>query len=168
MPSEKETQLYFQARDRALIRHVEGNEFYDECLSGFKAGLAASDGNLSDGNIFDKALADKLKSESNFAFCFVLALLSKMESVKGRSYGSSWQKRGEVGVLPNLMRKIDRLDTLLGSPTDAGENLSQTLGDAAVYSAKWLLLRAEIDPKEFSDWVLEVQNLIKKDATPRA
>lgn len=160
MASELEVKLYHEARDRALVRTVEGNTFRAECETGFSWGLAASEGNMT--NATKLELTEKLKSESNFAFSFVCGLLCKLESVKGRSYAASWQKRGERdGAMVNVQRKFDRLESAIYGRTP-GETLTQTLGDMAVYAAKWTVLRAEIDPAEFSAWVDEVINLIKK------
>jgi hypothetical protein len=159
MPSELEVKLYHEARDRALTRLVEGNTFRAECETGFSWGLAASEGFLS--NAAKLELVEKLKSESNFAFSFVCGLLCKMESVKGRSYAASWQKRGERdGAMVNVQRKFDRLESALQGTQ--GETLTQTLGDMAVYAAKWTVLRAEISPEEFAVWMEEIATLIKK------
>jgi hypothetical protein len=162
MASPREQELYFQARDRALTRFVEGNKFKEECETGFSWGIAASE----EGGIHPDSEAEiinRIKSESNFAFGFVCGLMAKMESMKGRSYASSWQKRGEAGILPNLQRKFDRLDSLMENPNSAGDTLSQTVGDLGVYGFKWLVLRAEINPAEFMSLIKEIRLLKGKE-----
>jgi hypothetical protein len=157
MATERENEIYFAARDRALERHVEGTSLYEEAASGFHAGLHMTD-RTSDGYSFSD-IVEKIKTETNFGFGFICGVLARLEAVKGKHYAGSWQKRGEPGVLANVHRKTDRLEELINTDSQAGENLSQTLGDGAVYAIKWMTLRAELDPEEFLKWVKEVQGL---------
>ena len=165
MTTEKERELYFLARDRALERHTETMSLIRECREGFEAGISAAARGIGDDELA-RLVELKIKSETNFTFPFICGFLSRLEAIKGKHYAASWQKRGEKeGALPNVQRKVDRLDVIAGQateagkPLDAGETSSQTLGDAAVYSIKWLALRAEIEPTEFLAWLMEVRDL---------
>lgn len=165
MADEDTTKRYFAARDRALERHVESANLISEAEQGFSLGLRWATIGPTGPSFAEVELdwiKEKIKSENNFAFGFVCGVLSRLEAVKGKHYAGSWQKRGEDGILRNLERKVDRLDILVNeevADSTAGENLTQSLGDAAVYSMKWITLRAEIDPQEFINWVEEVRKL---------
>lgn len=64
---------------------------------------------------------------------------------KNASYASSWKRRGErISVLPNIARKLDRLDSIrAGGVLMDGETLFDTALDFYVYTAKYLLYIAE-------------------------
>lgn len=160
MATQREQELYFEARNRALERLIPDNtgnngRFMDELTEAFRDGIMAA----TFPNQFETQDFTRIKTETNYGFAFICGVLAKLEAVKGKHYAGSWQKRGEPVVLSNVQRKLDRLDQLLNTDSTAGENLSQTLGDGAVYSVKWLTLRAELDPEEFIKWVEEVRNL---------
>lgn len=152
--------LYFAARDRALARHIERIEFVQEAHPSFMEGLQGA---------FDRITATDLAAdvvtETNQGFAIVCGLLARIEAVKGKHYAASWEKRGESGVFANVARKFDRLDNLLGHEEgdDGGENVTQTLGDLAVYSLKWLCRRAMTHPLEFEKWIKEIQALKGSD-----
>lgn len=164
MLTEKEKELYFQARDRALERHVEGVEFHREMIDGFATGLEATDPK-NPANSDPKygldltAIIGKIKSETNFGFAFMMGVLCRLEAAKGKQYSASWQKQGEESAFYNLSRKYDRLEALHSSKAEGGDNHADTLADMAVYAAKWNILRCEIDPAEFEKWILYVRGL---------
>lgn len=111
-----------------------------------------------------KSLTRNLHSETNYTFGVICGLLAKLEAVKGKHYGASFMRRGELaGVKANVDRKFDRLEVLLdrseGEEAEKGENVTQNLGDLAVYVMKWLALRAEVAPEEFADWMEEIRKL---------
>ncbi|MBU0555683.1 MAG: hypothetical protein KKD64_11385 [Alphaproteobacteria bacterium] len=71
--------------------------------------------------------------------------LKALHARKNASYGASWKRRGErVSVLPNIARKIDRLETFALTQTVLeGETVLDTAVDLFVYAAKYQLLLAE-------------------------
>jgi hypothetical protein len=163
MSADKTNELYFQARDRALERLVEGGDFLDQCMKGFEHGLLASQNEMLESDFVN------IKSESNYGFGYVLGVLAGLEAVKGKHYAASWQKRGELlGALPNVQRKHDRLETVMSNPpvSLAGESITETLGDLAVYAAKWAVLRAELTPEEFKKWIKGIVNFRRTEGTP--
>lgn len=70
----------------------------------------------------------------------VIDVLAHLEEVKSASYGDSWKKYGELlSIFPNIMRKVDRLEALMaGARATSDESLWDTVGDCAVYLAKYL------------------------------
>jgi len=151
-----EQALYFAARDRALARHIERIEFVQEAHPSFMEGLQGA---------FDRITATDLAAdvvtETNQGFAIVCGLLARIEAVKGTHYAASWEKRGEVGILANVQRKFDRLDNLLPHEgvSEGDESITETLGDLAVYSIKWLTRRAMTHPLEFEAWIKRIQTL---------
>ena len=74
--------------------------------------------------------------------------LKTLHARKNISYGASWKRRGErISVLPNIARKIDRLETFARTGVQLeGETVLDTAVDLFVYAAKYRLLLAE-DPE---------------------
>lgn len=71
--------------------------------------------------------------------------LKALHARKNASYAGSWKRRGErVSVLPNIARKIDRLEAFArtGSRLE-GETVLDTAVDLYVYAEKYRLLLAE-------------------------
>lgn len=160
MTTEREKQLYELAHERALARKTERENLIPELVEAFQAGISMACGSRSDEHL-RMTVNGWIKSETNYAFAFICGFLCKLEALKGKHYAASWQKRGERdGALVNLQRKIDRLEVVVsGGGTGDGETPTQTLGDSAVYSTKWIVLRAELDPEEVFNWFKEVRNL---------
>lgn len=71
--------------------------------------------------------------------------LKLLHARKNASYGRSWKRRGErVSVLPNIARKIDRLQAFADEGLSMeGETLLDTAIDLYVYALKYRLLLAE-------------------------
>lgn len=69
----------------------------------------------------------------------------RLHARKDRAYGAAWKRRGEiVSVLPNVARKVDRLDVFLGNGERAGdEAVLDTALDLYVYATKYRLLLEE-------------------------
>jgi hypothetical protein len=76
------------------------------------------------------------------------AAIKALHARKDKSYGAAWKRRGErISVLPNIARKVDRLVVYANSQLEMrDESLLDTGIDLLVYSGKYLLLLAEIDP----------------------
>lgn len=64
---------------------------------------------------------------------------------KNLSYAAAWKRRGErVSILPNIARKVDRLEAFLKSgSTMEGETILDTAVDLLVYAVKYVLFLAE-------------------------
>jgi thymidylate synthase len=73
------------------------------------------------------------------------AAINALHSRKNISYASSWKRRGErISILPNIARKVDRLDAIArGAPDLQGETVLDTVVDLYVYSIKYLLFLYE-------------------------
>ena len=163
MARKSNEEMYFEARNRALSRLTEGKQFRDQSVEGYEKGLTAVLGN---GEIPMEILSF-ICTESNLSFSIVIGILAKLEAVKGKRYGASWQKRGEPGILANVTRKVDRLDVALQEQEDRehgvelppGESICESLADGAVYCIKWLCRRAQTNPDEFHTWLEGVQKL---------
>lgn len=67
---------------------------------------------------------------------------------KNAGYGGAWKRRGErISILPNIARKVDRLEHFSASGADlAGETLFDTAIDLLVYVLKYELFLAEQAP----------------------
>lgn len=63
-----------------------------------------------------------------------LTFVTELHAEKHAAYGDSWKRRGEAGILSNIGRKADRLDT--GAET-ADETQLDTAIDLLVYLAKY-------------------------------
>ena len=74
--------------------------------------------------------------------------LKRLHVRKDRAYGAAWKWRGEaVSVLPNIARKVDRLDVYLREGARGGdESLLDTALDLYVYATKYRLLLEERGP----------------------
>lgn len=73
--------------------------------------------------------------------------IKELHRRKSAAYGNSWKKRGElVSILPNIARKIDRLQVFATQQTILrDESLLDTAIDLLVYCVKYLLFIAETD-----------------------
>lgn len=73
--------------------------------------------------------------------------IKRLHARKDRLYGAAWKRRGElVSVLPNVARKIDRLEVFLRDGYQAGdETVLDTAIDLYVYATKYRLLLEERD-----------------------
>lgn len=74
--------------------------------------------------------------------------VKRLHARKDRAYGSAWKRRGElVSVLPNVARKVDRLEVFLRDGFHAGdEAVLDTALDLYVYATKYRLLLEEKNP----------------------
>jgi thymidylate synthase len=84
------------------------------------------------------------ESSVNASDDFKLAI-KQLHAEKDRAYGGAWKRRGElVSILPNIARKVDRLENLLQTgATMRGEALLDTAIDLYVYAEKYRLFLAE-------------------------
>lgn len=62
--------------------------------------------------------------------------INSLHAEKHAAYGDSWRRRGEIGILSNIARKVDRLE--IGSST-SDESQLDTAIDLVVYVAKYVL-----------------------------
>ncbi|POR40061.1 thymidylate synthase [Methylobacterium sp. V23] len=71
--------------------------------------------------------------------------IKRLHARKDRLYGAAWKRRGElVSVLPNVARKVDRLEVFLKDGIQAGdEAVLDTAIDLYVYATKYRLLLEE-------------------------
>jgi len=159
--NKRDTDLYFQARDRALERTIEDKTFLIEASKAFQEGIAvAQNRNISPQEL--RQIVEGLKSETNYAFAFLCGVVSRLEALKGKSYRASWQKRGMSSAFMNLQRKYDRIDNIINlNGEDVGENLTSQLADTAVYSLKMTTFQAETNPEEVVNWLLEVIAILR-------
>ncbi len=93
--------------------------------------------------------------------------LNYLQQVKGQTYGNSWERRGEMGVLHNIFRKIDRIENIVtahlltGKFPTGDESLPETVADLAVYALLWMTRLSEVDEVGFKEWALKQSVLIK-------
>ena len=73
------------------------------------------------------------------------AAIMALHTRKNTGYGGAWKRRGErISVLPNLARKIDRLEALsTGAAEMDDETLFDTALDLYVYAVKYVLFLLE-------------------------
>ncbi len=71
--------------------------------------------------------------------------IKRLHAEKNRAYGGAWKRRGElVSILPNIARKVDRLEALVATGSlMAGETALDTAIDLLVYVEKYRLFLAE-------------------------
>lgn len=71
--------------------------------------------------------------------------VKRLHTHKDRAYGGAWKRRGElVSILPNIARKVDRLETIVTTGTTlSGETMLDTAIDLLVYAEKYRLYLAE-------------------------
>lgn len=158
--------MFEEARGRAIVRPTDYLTLSVEASRGLQDGLTVAYELVP----ITTAMMNRIQTESSYGFAFMCGLLCKVEAVKGKHYAAIWQKRGEPGILDNLLRKANRAEQIVElqkvAPerpfsADDGETLSETLGDGAVYALKWLTWRKEFNPQEFLDFVQKVHKLGK-------
>jgi thymidylate synthase len=88
------------------------------------------------------AAADQRKADPVTEF---ITAVKQLHRDKDRAYGGAWKRRGElVSILPNIARKVDRLDTLVVTASQmTGETALDTAIDLLVYAEKYCLFLAE-------------------------
>lgn len=76
--------------------------------------------------------------------------IKRLHARKNFSYAAAWKRRGErVSILPNIARKVDRLEAFLKSEsTMEGETVLDTAIDLLVYAIKYVLFLAEEGPPD--------------------
>ncbi len=87
-------------------------------------------------------------SRQNSAPSELCSAISSIHLRKDRAYGAAWKRRGETrSILPNVARKIDRLESYSKSGTELDdESVLDTVVDLLVYVVKHLLfLRDETE-----------------------
>ena len=156
MATKEETQAYFDARNRAMERVVEGSILRRELTDGFFEGFDEA-ANLTEREL----MLAKVWPETNFGFAFICGVLTKVEAIKGKGYLASCFKRGmQGGILPNLERKLDRVSALVNHDVAGkGESLTESLADLAVYAIKGITLQSVLNPEEVEKWLEGVKNL---------
>lgn len=153
---EEETKLYFEARDRAIARMVEGEEFRAESTHAFRGGILTVERTPEE--LPQNELLEQVAPESNIGFAFICGILAKVEAVKGKSYQASWMKRGDESVFACLARKFEIIDAKMHG-NDLGESRTTNLADLVVYGIKEIARQATLHPEEFKAWIEEVRNL---------
>ncbi|WP_376989861.1 thymidylate synthase [Azospirillum rugosum] len=80
------------------------------------------------------------------------AAIKHLHTRKNAIYAGAWKRRGErVSVLPNIARKVDRLQAFADEgKTLKGETVLDTAIDLYVYAAKYRLFLAELSEVEMS------------------
>jgi hypothetical protein len=85
-------------------------------------------------------------------FYTIYSTLNRLHDIKERLYHGSWKAHGELrSIIPQIDRKIDRLNVLLGdSPEEhPDEGLIDTVADLAVYAVKYFGWQVEQEPEVF-------------------
>ena len=97
--------------------------------------------------------------QSCYGFLNTAMLMHILQLTKGLKYRNSWQRRGDMGVLHNVFRKIDRIENLVedeirhgGQAVPSSESMVETVADLAVYAVKWLDWFCQTRPSEFYAW----------------
>lgn len=99
-------------------------------------------------------------------FIHLAKALDYLQKVKGKTYGNSWERRGDMGVLHNIFRKIDRIENIVtdhlrtGKYPTGDESLPETVADLAVYALLWMTRLSEVDEVGFKQWALKQAALI--------
>ena len=110
-------------------------------------------------------MADESDDPYGVGMVELATLLLTFHMIKDAGYGRSWAKHGEVGVYNNLMRKVDRMDTLgLIAMIGNKDNVSSAyriahidvLVDLALYCMMWIAYIAKVRPGDFEDWIRDV------------
>lgn len=88
--------------------------------------------------------------------------IKDLHTAKGRAYGNSWKKRGEVlGIMANIARKVDRL-----GKNGGGDNAFDTAMDLFVYLVKYRMFleennRWQPEPNDRSGVIIESLDNVK-------
>lgn len=109
-----------------FLQPLRGTRLYEACRVGLKpAGAPQEPGS-------DPVALEQLRREmSRPGF---LDHVNQLHADKHAAYGDSWKRRGELGILGNIARKIDRLES--GADT-TDETQADTAIDLLVYLAKY-------------------------------
>lgn len=91
---------------------------------------------------FDRAMRKSSPSDG------LMQAVDALHREKNAGYGGAWKRRGErISILPNIARKVDRLEHFRTSMVDlVGETLIDTAIDLLVYVLKYELYLAEQFP----------------------
>ena len=108
---------WYWSGDVAYLAPLQGTRLYAACLAG--VGPAA------------------LAPTPDF-----LSYVNALHAEKHAAYGDSWKRRGEPGILANIARKVDRLES--GRDT-SDETQADTAVDLLVYTAKYLCWLRDLD-----------------------
>lgn len=74
------------------------------------------------------------------------AHIATLHAEKDAAYKNSWKKRGEIfSILPNIARKIDRLENLRDGASEGDEPMFETAKDAFVYNLKYCTFLLDLD-----------------------
>ena len=103
-------QWYWNNGDVAYLAPLQGTRLYAACLAGVGPATPASAPDF-------------------------LAYVNALHAEKHAAYGDSWKRRGEPGILANIARKVDRIDSGLDT---SDETQADTAVDLMVYLAKYL------------------------------
>lgn len=78
--------------------------------------------------------------------------ISKLHSEKTKAYGDSWKRRGElIGVMANIARKVDRLQSVDLNRSDLSETALDTAVDLFVYAVKYATYLMDIGQMSRAD-----------------
>lgn len=101
--------------------------------------------------------------EDNIAIMEMMPKLLKLQNDKGRVYGRSYLKYGEISTFMNVGRKFDRIENIMKKAMETGtdslhgeasrtatETLLDTIVDMGLYSIMWAGYIKEMYPEEYN------------------
>jgi len=100
-------------------------------------------------------LEDYDEKEVETQLALVLEDMKKLQSLKGASYGDSWQEHGEaISIFGNVSRKYSRLKKMVlhGAKGTSDEAKIDTVADLAVYGMLWTTYLSMKDPDAYKAW----------------
>lgn len=108
-------------------------------------------------NNTEKLLATSL-DDYDKKFKAVIELMYRIQYAKTKSYGNSCFRRSLTGVMHNVFRKTDRLDSINAADPAiwehpeqlSGETVLDTICDAAVYLVKLLTAYSVTHPEQYA------------------
>ena len=106
---------WYWSGDVAYLAPLQGTRLYAACMAGVGPTAPAPD---------------------------FLSYVNALHAEKHAAYGDSWKRRGEPGILANIARKVDRLES--GRDT-SDESQTDTAVDLLVYTAKYLCWLRDLD-----------------------
>lgn len=104
--------------------------------------------------------------QDNIALMEIFPQLLKLQNDKGRVYGRSYAKHGDVSIFLNCERKFDRISNIMDKAMKEGtdklftkdsstptETFLDTVVDMGLYSLMWAAYIKELHPDEYQKFL---------------
>lgn len=94
--------------------------------------------------------------DTNNPLVKMMAEITALHEEKGKAYGGSWKRRGEIfSIIPNILRKTDRIENIVlngaDNPASLNESILDTFQDTFVYVTMYYTWLTSSGDEYYSD-----------------